>query len=280
MQRDRAETGWHLQGRCPSPVWLRPEGTEGHPGGCSVWHLPQGMCPRDSQPGGRDCPSQDRDPSRTGTPGHSPRSLLPAGSSGHGHGPSGHTEPAPAASQHSQYSQHSRSCAQLGAAPGRDTGWSRCSAVTSAIPGAAGPGAQDSLPGREGQGRCRGLRQTCRGGRTRGRTRGQLCLPGQCGVGCGAQDPPPRELGRGCGTRRTRGHDTAQTGPGAGRGPRPLQREESLPVPPRPGTRPHPARRAGGRASPPLPQSRLGLEPGAASAPARARQQCLESRLR
>lgn len=219
-------------------------------------------------------PARTGTPAGQGPPGHSPRSLLPAGSRAatatsprQGHGASTCSIPT--------FPAFPFLCtAGSGSRVGHDMGWSRCS-VLSPLPSpelqVPAPAGRERSPGLAprpgGAGQVPGLWQTCRGaGRGAGRG-GSSASPSSVGWGCGAQEPLPRELERGWGTRRTRGHDTAQTGPGAGRGPRPLQREESLPVPPLPGLPVLP----GGWEEGPLLLSLspgLGLQPGAASAPA------------
>lgn len=126
-------------------------------------------------------------------------------------------------------------------------------------------------PGAGGAGQVPGALADMQGGQDEEQDEGAALPPRAVWGGVwGTGPPPPREVGRGCGTRGSRhGSD----GAGGGTGPPPAS-TRGIP----PGATP-PRDTAGGRASPPLPQSRLGLEPGAASAPARARQQCLESRL-
>lgn len=118
--RDRVAPGGPLSQACPSPVWLQAEGTlipglvwshspgrgRGAPKRLQRLAPPAGNVPlgqpawrwRLSQPG--QGPWQDRDPQGTAS------SLLLAGRTASATSP-GDTEPAPAASQHSQ---HSHSC--------------------------------------------------------------------------------------------------------------------------------------------------------------------------
>lgn len=193
------------------------------------------MCPRDSQPGGRDCPRQDRDRGRTRTPWPQPQEP-----------PARWERAATATSPLGTGSQRPRHpgvptipslcSAGSGSRVGHHTGWSPCPTLSPPpcpelqVPALAGrSGARDSLPGRERQGRCRGLWQTCKGrGAGRG---GSSASPGSAGWGCGAQDPRPRSWS-GAGHTEDTGSRHGSDGAGAGRDPRPLQREESLPVPP------------------------------------------------